>query len=187
MVNDSLDTQDISSNENESEPSNAITPETTIMSLESQVADLESKIAELKEKNLRLLAEMDNLKKRQAREISDFHKFAVERILLELLPVLDSMDKAVAAESIESTDQSMAAGFQMIQKQLVDSLSRQGLEAMNAKGKPFDPNLHQAIQRVESDSTNTEVVLEEYARGYLLHGRLLRAAMVSVAVPKAES
>lgn len=137
-----------------------------------------------KDGHLRVLAEMENLKKRQKRELEDFHKFAGQSILNDLLPVLDSFDKALSSDDSKSNEESVLQGVQMVQKQLLAALEKHGLTTIPAEGAEFDPNLHQAIQRVESDDVAKEMVKQEFAKGYMLNGRLLRASMVSVAVPK---
>jgi molecular chaperone GrpE len=104
--------------------------------------------------------------------------------------VLDAFERAFPDQSQpqtaqEANDPSMVAGLEMVRKQLSTILSRHGLEAIDAKGKTFDPNLHQAIQRIDSEEVDAETVKDEFAKGYKLNGRLLRPTMVSVVVPGA--
>ena len=156
-----------------------------------ELRDVEAMVRELadlrerSDKYLRSVAELENIRRRLEREKTDALKFGGEPVIRELLPVLDGLDKAFAGATAKATDQGTAAfleGFAMVRKQMMDMLGRQGLEEIKAIGAPFDPHMHQAIQRVESPDITVETVQEEYAKGYLLHGRLLRPAIVSVLV-----
>jgi molecular chaperone GrpE len=102
-----------------------------------------------------------------------------------MLGVLDSFDLAIRNSNSEgSADGSMLRGFDLVYKQLLDTLGRFGLKAIDAKGQPFDPNFHQAISTVASDSVPENTIVEEFRRGYTLNGKLLRAAMVAVSAGK---
>ncbi|MGE0173872.1 MAG: nucleotide exchange factor GrpE [Oligoflexales bacterium] len=156
--------------------------------VEQLQAELESLKLEkdgYKDKLLRNMADMENLRKRVDRERQDWLKYGLENVLAELLPVLDSFEKACAGfnGAEESADKGISQGVLLVQKQLFDTLNKHGLKAIESSGKPFDPNLHQAISRVESPDVDVDTVKEEYAKGYVLHDRLLRPSMVSVQVP----
>lgn len=135
---------------------------------------------------LRNLAEMDNMRRRQERERQDLLKYASEKLLQDLLPVLDSFEKASSAGGVDAGN-AVIEGIRMVHKQLVTVLENNGLKPVAATGKPFDPNFHQAIQKVEVDDVEQETVKDEFQRGYLLNGRLIRPSMVSVLVPKSGS
>jgi molecular chaperone GrpE len=131
---------------------------------------------------------MDNLRRRLEKEKADAIKFALENFFHELLPVLDSFDRAIPDQNggeAQDADAGFKSGINMVKKQLFQVLSKHGLEAVQSIGQPFDPNVHQAIQKIESDTAKQEMVGSEFARGYLLRGRLVRPAMVSVLSPKA--
>ena len=134
---------------------------------------------------LRLLAEMDNLKKRLAKEKEDLHRFALEDLMKDLLPVLDSFDKGFAALKNDTTlaQSAFATGMQLVAEQLQKILTGHGLQTVSSCGETFDPRVHQAIRREETADVESETVAAEFAKGYLLHDRLLRPAMVSVQVP----
>jgi molecular chaperone GrpE len=154
-----------------------------VTSNDGEVERLAQELADTREKYLRTVAEMDNMRKRLERERSDFLKFSNESLLKDFIPVLDSLDKALPGDGKE--DKASAGyieGVTMVRKQLLATLNKYGLEPVESVDKPFDPNVHQAIQRIESD-VSVETVAAEFAKGYTLHGRLLRAAMVSVKVP----
>ena len=128
------------------------------------------------------------MRRRMEREKADLMKFAFEGFFKDLLPALDSLEKALPSDGtsqslkVEARD-AYFEGMLMVKRQLLDILKRHGLEKVESKGAEFDPNLHQAIQRVESKEATKDMVQEEFALGYTLHGRLLRPAMVSVLTP----
>jgi molecular chaperone GrpE len=149
---------------------------------EEKIRHLEDEVQDAKDKYLRTLAEMDNMRRRHERDRQELLKFASEKLLQDLLPVLDSFEKANSAGGAEAGN-AIVEGIRMVHKQLTHVLETNGLRAVDAAGKPFDPNLHQAIQRIEGD-VEQEIVKDEYQRGYTLNGRLIRPSMVSVLVPK---
>lgn len=151
-----------------------------------EVERLSQELAEMKDRLLRNVAEMDNMRKRLEREKADFIKFSSESILKDMIPVLDSFDKALPVSSAHSESGEIASfreGMTMVHKQFLSALAKHGLEPVEAIGKTFDPNFHQAIQRIESADVTDEIVATEFMKGYALHGRLVRPAMVSVKVP----
>jgi len=127
---------------------------------------------------LRKQAEFDNYKKRIDRERSEFVQFASAELMKELLNVLDSFDRA-----LQNTGGDIR-GFELIYKQLQDTMGRFGLKAIEAKGQPFDPNIHQAVATQPTDAVEDNMVVDEVRRGYTLNGRLLRPAMVTVSTKK---
>jgi len=127
---------------------------------------------------LRKQAEFENYKKRVDRERSEFVQFASAELMRELLNALDSFDLA-----LRNTGGDLR-GFELIYKQLQDTMGRFGLKAIEAKGQKFDPNIHQAVSTQPTDDVEEDTVVEEMRRGYMLNGRLLRPAMVTVATKK---
>ncbi len=149
--------------------------------LESVQAELETARQErdhLLDRLARLQAEFDNYRKRSAREQQDFRDYALAEALKSLLPVLDSFDRALAHRA---GGEEFAAGIELINRQFHDALAKLGVQPIEVQGEPFDPNLHQAVQMVESDEVEDHHVLDELQRGYKLKDRLLRPAMVRVA------
>lgn len=126
----------------------------------------------------RLQAEFDNARRRGAREQQEFKEYALADALKSLLPILDSLDRAL--RSAPPGDE-FVAGIQLIDKQFHDALAKLGVEPVQAQGEPFDPNLHQAVQMVETEDAEDNHVIDELQRGYRLKDRLLRPAMVRVA------
>jgi molecular chaperone GrpE len=127
----------------------------------------------------RLQAEFDNFRKRSAREQQDFREYAVSDAIKQLLPILDSLDRALKTNAASVED--FRSGIELIDKQFHDALSRLGVEPVPSQGEAFDPNLHQAIQMVDTEEAQDNHVLDELQRGYKLKDRLLRPAMVRVA------
>ena len=126
----------------------------------------------------RLQAEFENARKRSAREQQEFREYALAEAVKGLLPVLDSFERALQVGANESE---LRGGVELIYKQLQDALAKLGLRPIPAKGEPFDPHLHQAIEMVDTTEANDHQVLEELQRGYKLKDRLLRPSMVKVA------
>jgi molecular chaperone GrpE len=131
---------------------------------------------------LRKQAEFENFKKRTEREKSDYIQFASADLIRELLNALDSFELAIRNAGSETSAQNMLQGFSLIYKQFQDTLARFGLKPIEAKGQTFDPNIHQAVTTTPTDDVEENTVVEELRKGYMLNGRLLRPAMVSVSV-----
>ncbi len=133
----------------------------------------------------RLQAEFDNFRKRNAKEQQDYRDYALADALKSLLPILDSLDRALKTDAASLKD--FHDGIELIDKQFHDALSKLGVQPIPAEGEVFDPNLHQAIQMVDTDEAEDNHVIDELQRGYRLKERLLRPAMVRVAHnPKAK-
>lgn len=151
------------------------------------LAALEAKtqeVEQLTDRLLRLQAEFDNFRKRAARERAEFAKFAAEGLLLDLLPTLDNLERARAAVPAEAAGPALGGlveGIDMILRLFRSSLEKHGVTPLVAVGQPFDPSVHQAVAQVEVPEGEEEhQVVEEVQAGYLLHGRVLRPAMVKV-------
>lgn len=131
---------------------------------------------------LRAVAELDNAKKRAVREREDYTRFANESLLREILPVLDNFDRALQAARNEPSASAVSKGVELIQRELLRVLEKFGVTAFDSVGQPFDPTRHEAIARVSAPGAPDMSVVSETARGYLLNGRVLRPAMVTVAM-----
>src|SRR6266699_1773907 len=127
----------------------------------------------------RLQAEFENARKRAAREQQDFREYALADAVKALLPTLDSFERALKVG--EAGKSEFRGGVELIYKQLQDALAKLGLRPIPAKGEPFDPHLHQAVEMVDTDEVEDHHVLDELQRGYKLKERLLRPSMVRVA------
>jgi molecular chaperone GrpE len=128
---------------------------------------------------LRVLAEMENARKRATREQQEFREYALTDALKSLLPILDSFERALQTSAGEKSE--FRSGVELIYKQLVDALAKLGLRPIAAKGEAFDPHLHQAIEMVDTDEVEDQHVVDELQHGYKLKDRLLRPSMVRVA------
>lgn len=147
---------------------------------DKELQDLRSALAQAEDKHLRLHAEVENFKRRMQRDKDELAHEVLARIIKDLLCVLDSFDKGKASDS---TNDAYVQGMKLVEDQFRTVLANAGLQPINAVGEVFDPNLHQAIQRIEVKSAaDNDRVQTELAKGYTLKGRLLRPAMVSVGV-----
>ena len=134
----------------------------------------------------RLQADFENQRKRLAKEQADYKEYALADAIKELLPIVDSFDRAIKHEGGEDKD--FRSGVELINRQLHDALAKLGVRPIPAQGEPFDPHVHQAVQIVDTDEVADNHVLDELQRGYRLKDRLLRPAMVRVARhPKSKS
>ena len=157
-----------------------------------QVEDLKiraAKAEETWERLVRTTADFENFKKRAARERQDAARFANESLIQKLIPVLDNFEMALGAaqSGAEGGTQSLQAGIGMIQQQLKGVLADAGVEEVDASGKPFDPNLHEAVSQQESEDVAEGHVLQQLRKGYKIRERLLRPATVVVAKKPAPS
>lgn len=150
-----------------------------VESLAAECARLERERNEINDRCLRLVAEFDNFRKRSEREKVEAIEYGSTDALKAMLPILDDFERALKTDS---TDVEYARGMGLIYQRMSDALKKLGLEPIETAGQPFDPNLHYAIDRVEDPDIEQDTIAAEYQRGYTFKGRLLRAAMVRVAV-----
>lgn len=140
----------------------------------------------LKDKMLRTAADYENAKKRLVREKEDFLRFANERLIAELLPVLDNLNRAIEQAEKANPADPIIKGIHLIEKHVFDVLKKYGLTRVEALGKPFSANFHEALGEVETADKEEGTVVDELESGYLLHDKLLRPARVRIAkTPKA--
>ena len=148
---------------------------------DAEVARLAADLEDLRQTLLRRQADFDNYRKRIEKERFEDSKRATARVIEGLIPVIDGFEHALAAHH-EAEYESYRKGFELIYKQLLDNLTRLGVERIDPVGKPFDPHLHQAMDRTETTEHADGTILQVFQPGYVLHGRVLRPAMVRVAV-----
>lgn len=146
--------------------------------LEAKTREAESQ----QERALRMMAEFDNARKRAAREREEHTRYANESLVRELLPVLDNFDRALTAARNEPGAAGVIAGIDLIQRELLRVLEKFGVTPFDSVGQPFDPTRHEAIARVHAPGQPDMTVVAETARGYAMSGRVLRPAMVTVAM-----
>ena len=152
------------------------------------VAEAKREAAEFKDKLLRTLAEMENLRRRTEREVTDARLYGIASFARDVLAVADNMHRALEVIGPELREQadgkikSLIEGVELTERELLKSLEKNGVRKFSPQGEKFDPNVHQAVDRVEMPEADDQTVLEEYQKGYNFKGKLLRPAMVKVAV-----
>jgi len=152
-----------------------------VAELRAQLAAVETERDESKNRHLRTAADLENFRKRTAREREDMRKYGIDKVVLELLPVIDNLDRALEhAEKSDPGVSSIIDGVRMVYRQFVTALEKHGVSSFDARGEAFDPTKHEAIQQIESAEHPSNTVLEQYQKGYFLHDRLIRPALVAV-------
>jgi len=158
--------------------------EVDIQYLHAQIEALKSENTELKNDILRKQADFENFRKRMQREKQESIKYANSNLLQDIITIIDDFERAIRSSEESKDFDSFHSGIKMIEHQFVGMLERKyGLKRMEAVGKEFDPQKHEAIGMEESADVTTQVVLEDYQKGYVLNDRVLRHAKVKVAVP----
>lgn len=157
---------------------------------DEKIANLEAQLVEAQNRErdsvLRIKAEMENLRRRTEQDVEKAHKFALEKFVNELLPVIDSLDRALeVADKANPDNAAMIEGIELTLKSMLDVVRKFGVEVIADTNVPLDPNVHQAIAMVESEEVEAGKVLGVMQKGYTLNGRTIRAAMVTVAKAKA--
>jgi molecular chaperone GrpE len=147
--------------------------------LQKELEQLAGEKAELTDRVLRSQAEFQNFKKRVERERGELYEYASMEAVRALLPVLDDFERSLKSES---TDREYVKGMELIYQRFFDGLKKLGLEPIVSEGQAFDPHIHHAVDKVETEEAPADTVLEEFQRGYNFKGRMLRPAMVKVAV-----
>lgn len=151
--------------------------------------ELESARKEASEKHdqyLRVMAEFENFKKRVQKESAESRRYANEELLKAMLPVLDNLERALEHGNSNVEDDPMVEGLRMVQKQFLETLEKFGVSQVEALGKPFDPNFHEAMMQVATSDSPPNTVVTEIAKGYLYNDRLIRPAMVGVSAAVAD-
>jgi len=169
--------------QNQSETSDdsvpALTVEGQLAAVSADRDRLAVENADLHDRLLRMRAEFDNARRRFEQQRSEYLQFAAMDLVREILPAVDDFERAM---QVETTDTSYAKGVRLIYQRLSEILKKMGLEPLETAGRRFDPNLHQAVERVPTESAEDQTILLEFQKGYLFKGKLLRPAMVKVAV-----
>ena len=168
-------------NTSDNEAPSAGAGDTDIAALENQLEEAKSAADKSRDDVLRIRAEMENLRKRQSRELENAHKYALDKIALELLPVRDTLEMGVAAAETEGDLSKIAEGTGLTLKMLTQALEKFNIVEVDPEGDKFDPDLHQAISVQEGTDKPANTVLNVMQKGYTLNDRLLRPAMVVIA------
>lgn len=146
----------------------------------AQVASLSEQLAQQQNEYLRQLAEFDNFKKRLNKEKEEVVKFANEKVIGELFPILDGLENTLAHTTEEQKNDPLVSGIELVLKQLLQILKKHGLEEVSGAGENFDPNVHEAIASIENPDVPSGAIVTTHRKGYKLKDRLIRAALVTV-------
>lgn len=159
-------------------------------SIDTQEQDTEKQAQEelqiYQDKYIRLAAEFENYKRRAQRDQSDAIRYANESLLKNLLSTVDNLERAIQSGKDAGANGPLMEGVELTHKQFIETVGKLGVRQVSSIGNPFDPTMHQAVARVESDTAEPNTVVEEFQKGYFLHDRILRPAMVTVAKEKSD-
>lgn len=149
--------------------------------LQKQLTAAEEKASQSFDRMLRMQAETENIQRRAERDVVNAHKYALEKFVLELLPIIDNLERAMAAHvDDDGSKGSLLDGVNLTLKMVQPALAKFGIEQVNPEGQPFNPELHQAVSAQVVPGTTAGIVLNVLQKGYVLNGRLIRPAMVVV-------
>ncbi|MDP4162623.1 MAG: nucleotide exchange factor GrpE [Bacillota bacterium] len=162
--------------ENDSE----MTLEKQLQILEENNNELEKKLAEAENRTLRLQADFDNFRRRNRLEAEASEKYRAQALITEILPAIDNFERALKVETDHEQTKSLLQGMEMVYRSLVEALKKEGVEPIESVGKEFDPHLHQAVMQVEDENFASNIVMEEFQKGFVLKDRVIRPSMVKV-------
>ncbi|WP_121611687.1 nucleotide exchange factor GrpE [Mesobacillus foraminis] len=147
---------------------------------EARIAQLEAKLEEAENRYLRLQADFDNFRRRSRLDLESSAKYRAQSLISDLLPAIDNFDRALKMGADNEHAQSLLQGMEMVYRSLLDALKKEGAEPIEAVGKEFDPNLHQAVMQDNNENFGSNIVVEEFQKGYILKDRVIRPSMVKV-------
>jgi molecular chaperone GrpE len=146
----------------------------------AEIQNLTSKLEEADNRYLRLQADFDNFRRRTRLDIEAGEKYKAQKLVTELLPALDNFERALQIEADNDQTRSVLQGMEMVYRSLIEALKKEGVEAIEAVGKEFDPNFHQAVMQGEDENFGSNIVSAEFQKGYMLKDRVIRPSMVQV-------
>lgn len=147
----------------------------------SEVEVIKSQMEECNNKFTRLSADFQNYKRRMEKEKNDIYKFGSEKIVVDILPIIDNFERAIeSAKSNDEESDGLLSGIEMIFKQFTDVMKKHGVEEIDALEKEFDPNLHHAVMQEECDEVESDIVIDVLQKGYILNSKVIRPSMVKV-------
>jgi molecular chaperone GrpE len=169
----------------ETEDANGADIENSLKEMEAKFEAKEEEAKETYDRLLRVTADFENFKKRSSREMEDFRKYANQSLLKEMLSVVDNLELAInSSKEDKNADKNMIEGLNLTLNEILRVFEKFNVKPIEAQGQTFDPAYHEAVMREETDDYPENTVISEFQKGYLIHDRLLRPAMVVVAVPK---
>ncbi|PLT30951.1 nucleotide exchange factor GrpE [Peribacillus deserti] len=179
---DAVDQTEVIFDEVSEEPAQPETeaPQDELTAAQEKISELEAKIDEMDNRYLRLQADFDNSRRRARLDIEAAHKYRAQNLVTDLLPALDNLERAMSVEADNDQTKTLLQGMQMIHNGLLESLKKEGVEVIEAVGKEFDPHIHQAVMQVEDPGFESNIVVEEFQKGYMLKDRVIRPSMVKV-------
>jgi molecular chaperone GrpE len=146
----------------------------------AEIQNLTSKLEEADNRYLRLQADFDNFRRRTRLDIEAGEKYKAQKLVTELLPALDNFERALQIEADNEQSRSLLQGMEMVYRSLIEALKKEGVEPIEAVGKEFDPNFHQAVMQGEDENFGSNIVSAEFQKGYMLKDRVIRPSMVQV-------
>jgi molecular chaperone GrpE len=146
----------------------------------AEIQNLTSKLEEADNRYLRLQADFDNFRRRTRLDIEASEKYKAQKLVTELLPALDNFERALQIEADNEQSRTLLQGMEMVYRSLVEALKKEGVEPIEAVGKEFDPNFHQAVMQGEDENFGSNIVSAEFQKGYMLKDRVIRPSMVQV-------
>lgn len=177
-VNNKSSEKNMEENQSATEEPQSKTQDDIIQELKDQLQKKAEDIAEARDQVMRVRAETENFKKRLQKEKTDLAMYANEKLIKQLLPIYENLERALATPEVSL--QTLQEGVQMIFKQFTSFLEKEKVETIAALGEKFDPSKHEALKQIESDTHEENTVVEEYSKGYLLHGRVLLPVRVVI-------
>ncbi len=157
------------------------------LSPEEQIKKMKEELSEAKEKYLRLYAEFENYRKRVQKDREELVKYSIEPLVMELLTVIDNLEMALEHSENDATAKSLIEGVELTLREFRKVIGRYGVQEIESLGKPFDPAYHHAISQVERNDVESNTVVEEYRKGYLLKDRVIRPSLVAVSRREGEA
>lgn len=154
--------------------------ETQLKEANEKIEQLEKKIEDADNRYLRLQADFDNSRRRAKLDFEASQKYRAQNLISDLLPAIDNFERALSMNADNEQAKSLLQGMEMVYRSLVETLQKEGVEPIEAVGKEFDPNIHQAVMTVEDSNFASNMVVEEFQKGYLLKDRVIRPSMVKV-------
>lgn len=151
-----------------------------VQELEKQIAELQQKLEEAENRYLRLYADFENFKRRTRLEQEANEKYRAQELITNLLPAIDNFERALAIEPDNPQTKALLEGCEMVYKSILEALKKEGAEQIEAVGKEFDPNYHQAVMQANTHEYGPNIVVEEFQKGYILNDRVIRPSMVKV-------
>lgn len=162
------------------ESNNQNPEEDELMAAKNKIAELESKLGEAENRYYRLQADFENSRRRARLDLEASEKYRAQSLISDLLPAMDNFERALQMEADQEQAKSILEGMEMVYRNLIDALKKEGAEQIESVGNEFDPQIHQAVMQVEDSNFGSNIVVEEFQKGYMLKDRVIRPAMVKV-------